>query len=54
VNYYHVGLFERCKEIHYRWGWENKTEDDLGCEDYESPASIDDWEGKCFIITPKI
>ena len=48
MNYYHIGLFEKCTEIHYRWGWENKTEDDLGCEDYESPASIDDWEGKLF------
>eukprot|EP00111_Clytia_hemisphaerica_P020271 TCONS_00059742-protein len=44
VTYFNVGLFEKCTEIHYRWGWRNTTVEDLGCEDYEPPLSLDDWE----------
>ena len=50
MTYFNVGLFEKCTEIHYRWGWDNTTVDDLGCEDYEPPLSVDDWESMFSVL----
>ena len=45
MTYYNVGLYEKCAEIHHRWGWRNESIVDLDCEDYVAPNSVDDWEG---------